>query len=183
MGLILNIQNTVSDSDIPSRYRFKKWVSTVLEYSLLSSSRGLSAGSTPLGIELTIRITNTSEIQQLNRQYRKKDKPTNVLSFPSEIPEDFLLNSHYLGDIVICASVVRKEAKKQGKELMAHWAHMTLHGILHLLGYDHENDRDAAVMEKMEVDLLAKLGYPNPYVPSSPHSRGRRKKAEDIRHV
>ena len=152
MDLVLNIQNTVSDSDIPSKYRFKKWASAVL-----------NCHEVPKKLELSIRITDVAEIKQLNGQYRKKDKPTNVLSFPSEIPEDFLLNTHYLGDIVICASVVRKEAKEQGKELMAHWAHMTLHGILHLLEYDHENDHDAAVMEKMEVDLLAELGYPNPY--------------------
>ena len=153
-GPKLTLQNTVSDVEVPSMYRFKKWVSTVLPHQ---------------AVALTIRIVDVAEIQQLNKDYRNKNKPTNVLSFPSESPDDsfwddFLLNEPYLGDIVICAQVVCDEALQQEKAIIAHWAHLTLHGVLHLLGYDHENDEEAHVMETKEIALLAELGYPNPYV-------------------
>lgn len=151
MHVRLSLQNTVLDLDVPSLYRFKKWISVALK------------SSPEQEIELTLRIVDVAEIKQLNADYRKKDKPTNVLSFPSEIPDDFLLNVKYLGDIVICAQVVLDEAGAQGKEPLAHWAHLTIHGVLHLLGYDHENDEDAAVMEAIEIELLGELGYPNPY--------------------
>lgn len=152
MDLRLCLQNTVTDFEFPSNYRFKKWVSLVLNRYH------------PQATELTIRIVDAAEIRQLNADYRKKDKPTNVLSFPSDIPEDFSLNVKYLGDIVICAQVVVDEAKQQGKAAIAHWAHLTIHGVLHLLGYDHEEEQDAAVMEAVEIELLGELGYPNPYL-------------------
>ena len=101
------------------------------------------------------------ESQQLNSQYRQKDKPTNVLSFPFEVPEGIELN--LLGDLVVCASVVEQEAKEQNKVLFHHWAHMIVHGCLHLLGYDHINDADADEMEALEVKILAKLAISNPY--------------------
>lgn len=118
--------------------------------------------------ELTIRIVGAAESRRLNRQWRGKDKPTNVLSFPAapnlsaawspaaEVPLE-------LGDIAICSPVVAREAREQGKPVQAHWAHMVVHGVLHLLGYDHEIDRDAERMEACETRLLEGLGYANPY--------------------
>ncbi|HJY38005.1 MAG TPA: rRNA maturation RNase YbeY [Steroidobacteraceae bacterium] len=106
--------------------------------------------------ELTIRVVGAAESRRLNRTWRGKDKPTNVLSFAADAP--------VLGDLAICAPVVAREAREQGKSPAAHWAHMVVHGVLHLLGYDHENDRDAARMEARETKILAQLGMPNPYV-------------------
>jgi probable rRNA maturation factor len=110
-------------------------------------------------LPLTIRIVGAAESRALNRTWRGKDKPTNVLSFANEAstPEPFL------GDLAICAPVVAREAREQGKDPKAHWAHMVVHGVLHLLGYDHEDDRDAAVMESREVKILAQFGYADPY--------------------
>lgn len=121
------------------------------------------------GRDLTIRVVGAAESRRLNRLWRGKDKPTNVLSFPAAPT----LRSAWspaasvalaLGDIAICAPVVAREAREQGKPAQAHWAHMVVHGVLHLLGYDHEVDRDADVMEARETDILAGLGYSNPYV-------------------
>jgi probable rRNA maturation factor len=110
---------------------------------------------------LTIRLVGSAESRRLNRTWRGKDKPTNVLSFPSGVPE--VPQSMELGDLAICAPVVAREAREQHKLLRAHWAHMVIHGVLHLLGHDHENDDDAHEMEALEVQLLAGFGYPNPY--------------------
>lgn len=112
--------------------------------------------------EMTLCLVSIEEIQTLNLTYRHKDKPTNVLSFPADIPDEVGLS--LLGDVVICASVVAKEAEEQQKTLESHWAHMVIHGGLHLLGYDHENDEDAEVMEVKEIEILGQFGYPNPYV-------------------
>ena len=106
--------------------------------------------------ELTIRLVDAAESQALNREYRGKDKPTNVLSFGYDMPG-------LLGDLAICAPVVRREAVEQGKAVDAHWAHMTVHGCLHLCGYDHVDDADAAAMEALEIAVLASLNLPNPY--------------------
>ena len=105
--------------------------------------------------ELTIRVVGAAESRKLNRTWRGKDKPTNVLSFTADAP--------VLGDLAICAPVVAREAREQGKAPAAHWAHMVVHGVLHLLGYDHENDRDAERLEARETKILAQLGMPNPY--------------------
>ncbi len=105
--------------------------------------------------ELTIRIVDDDESRVLNRSYRGKDKPTNVLSFQGQ--------GEILGDLVICAPVVAREALAQNKSPRAHWAHMVVHGCLHLRGYDHEHDRDAQRMEAREVTILRKLGFENPY--------------------
>ena len=107
---------------------------------------------------LSIRVVGAAESRRLNRTWRGKDKPTNVLSFPAPATQ-----SPVLGDLAICAPVVAREAREQGKSAQAHWAHMVVHGVLHLLGYDHELDRDAAVMEARETALLANFGYANPY--------------------
>ncbi len=108
-----------------------------------------------------VRIVTPEESRQLNRDYRGKDRPTNVLSFPFEVPAG--IPSDHLGDLVICADVVAREAAEQGKAPPDHWAHMLIHGVLHLLGYDHIDSAEAQEMEAIEVRLLAKLGIPDPY--------------------
>lgn len=112
--------------------------------------------------ELAIRIVDPDESQQLNFQYRQKNKPTNILSFPFEaIPG---VSFPLLGDLIICAPIVSKEAETQQKTLESHWAHMIIHGVLHLLGYDHIEESEAEKMENIEVKLMAELGYANPYL-------------------
>lgn len=111
--------------------------------------------------ELTIRIVTSTEMQRLNHTFRRQNKPTNVLSFPAN--GEMHLKVPILGDIVICAAVVNREAKAQRKLRDAHWAHMVVHGICHLTGLDHEQDEDAVVMEKIEIAIMKKLGFPNPY--------------------
>lgn len=115
--------------------------------------------------ELTIRIVDSEESQQLNNEYRGKNKPTNVLSFvferPMHIPEEVELP--LLGDLVICAPVVKQEAEQQNKTQDAHWAHMIVHGVLHLLGYDHIEEQEAEEMEQLETELLAEMGFADPY--------------------
>jgi len=111
--------------------------------------------------QLSVCIVGRQEITALNSQYRKKNKATNVLSFPYEpLPG---VDIPLLGDVVICAEVVNDEAREQGKNTEQHWAHMIVHGALHLLGYDHINDKDAQHMEAMEIRILSQLGFSNPY--------------------
>ena len=112
--------------------------------------------------ELTIRIVDTEESHQLNHEYRGKDKPTNVLSFPFEAPPGIELD--LLGDLIICRQVVEKEAEEQNKPLLAHWAHMVVHGSLHLLGYDHIEDDEAEEMESLETEIMQAMGYEDPYI-------------------
>lgn len=111
--------------------------------------------------EICIKIVDQAESRELNNSYRQKDKPTNVLSFPADIP-DFVASTH-LGDLAICATVVEQEARDQNKAIIDHWAHLTIHGCLHLLGYDHIEDTEAEVMEALEIKLLAELDISNPY--------------------
>lgn len=110
----------------------------------------------------SLLVTDADEMQQLNRQYRDQDKPTNVLSFPiqSLLEDEVLL----LGDIALCAPVIKQEAKQQEKSELAHWAHMVVHGMLHLQGYDHIKDSEAEEMEHMETKILGRLGFENPYL-------------------
>lgn len=116
--------------------------------------------------ELTVRLVSVEESQALNFEYRGKDKPTNVLSFPFELPPGIPLQ--LLGDLVICIDVVNQEAQDQQKSNTAHWAHMVIHGCLHLLGYDHIKNDEAEIMEALERDLLAELGHPDPYSIEAP---------------
>jgi probable rRNA maturation factor len=150
MHVQLDIQMAIAEDEAepPSTQQMQHWVELAL------ADRTQDA-------EMTIRIVDESEITELNRQYRKKDGPTNVLSFPFE--SDIELETPLLGDLVICASVVEKEAKEQHKSLQSHWAHMVIHGTLHLLGYDHMTEVEASVMENKEIDLLKQLGFSNPY--------------------
>ncbi|MDN3700058.1 rRNA maturation RNase YbeY [Vibrio artabrorum] len=112
--------------------------------------------------ELTVRIVDTKESHQLNHEYRGKDKPTNVLSFPFEAPPGIDLD--LLGDLIICRQVVEKEAEEQNKPLLAHWAHMVVHGSLHLLGYDHIEDDEAEEMESLETEIMQAMGFEDPYI-------------------
>ena len=133
---------------VPASTSFRKWVAAAL--------KGRSREA-----DLAIRIVDEREGQALNRHYRGKDYATNVLSFPAELPEGVKLP--LLGDLVICAPVVAREAAEQGKPVAAHYAHLTVHGVLHLLGWDHEHDKDAEAMEQLEREVLAELGLPDPY--------------------
>ena len=113
-------------------------------------------------IEMTVRIVDEAESHELNLTYRGKDRPTNVLSFPFECPDQVELP--LLGDLVICRQVVEREAAEQEKPLMAHWAHMVVHGSLHLLGYDHIEDDEAEEMESLETQIMQGLGFDDPYL-------------------
>lgn len=150
MTINLELQIATNVKTLPHPSQFKEWVRIVFSSDLEELQHFKS-------LELTIRIVDEEEIIDLNSRYRHKNLPTNVLSFPGQIKEQF--NYHVLGDVVICATIIEKEAKQQSKELLAHWAHMVIHGILHLLGYDHQNARDANKMESLEVDLLNKIGF------------------------
>jgi probable rRNA maturation factor len=149
MAIILDIQSASSSEDAPDEQSMKRWVSA----AIVSKT-----GDT----ELSIRIVDEHESQELNQTYRGSSGPTNVLSFPfdAEIPEPLPL----IGDVVICAPVVAREAEQQNKELKAHWAHMIVHGVLHLQGYDHQNDTEAVIMETLETEIMQKLGFPPPYI-------------------
>lgn len=114
--------------------------------------------------EVSVLIVDTEEGAELNEQWRGKQGPTNVLSFPSNLPAE--LNLPLLGDLIICAPVVEREAQEQSKALQAHWAHMMIHGTLHLLGYDHIIEAEAEEMEALETKILAELSYPDPYQPA-----------------
>ena len=126
--------------------------------------RWLEAAVTPFQpeSEVTIRLVDEAESHELNLTYRGKDKPTNVLSFPFEAPPGIELP--LLGDLIICRQVVEQEAAEQGKSVEAHWAHMVVHGTLHLLGYDHIEDDEAEEMEGIETEIMLALGYPVPYI-------------------
>ena len=134
---------------LPSAASFRKWVAAALDGRIREA-------------DLAIRIVDDKEGRPFNHHYRGKDYATNVLSFPAELPEGVKLP--LLGDLVICAPVVAREAHEQDKPLLAHYAHLTVHGALHLLGWDHEDDRDAECMERLEREILATLGVADPYL-------------------
>lgn len=145
----------LASEQAPSNEHFSHWITAAL-----SGAQYIPPYSdTP--IELCVRIVNRDESRDLNQCYRHKDYPTNVLSFPGELPAG--IPEIYLGDLVICAPVVSEEARIQHKDEMAHWAHLTIHGTLHLLGYDHIEDIQAEQMEALETRILASLGIADPY--------------------
>lgn len=148
MNLELEVQNAASVGALPSEADFRKWAQVAL------AGRREEA-------ELTIRIVDLDESRELNHRYRGKDRPTNVLSFPFEPPPTVV--TALLGDLVICAPVVAKEASEQGKTDADHWAHLVIHGVLHLLGFDHLEDAQAEEMEGLERETLARLGIADPY--------------------
>lgn len=148
--VILDLQiATENTQGLPSEAQFITWLEAVLpKFQPIS--------------EVTIRIVDEAESHELNLTYRGKDRPTNVLSFPFEAPPEVELP--LLGDLIICRQVVEKEADEQNKTVEEHWAHMVIHGCLHLLGYDHIEDDEAEEMEGLETEILQKLGYEDPYL-------------------
>ena len=113
--------------------------------------------------ELTLRLVDADEIHALNKTYRKQDKATNVLAFPSNLPDEVLLECPLLGDVIICPTVLKEESLRLKTPLIHHWAHIVIHGVLHLLGYDHIQNHDADIMQALEAEKLATLGFNNPY--------------------
>lgn len=142
----VDLDNASGSAEVPDEAAFQRWADAAAETD---------------GAEVSIRLVDEAESAELNRTYRGKDKPTNVLSFPFEAPEG--VPNDLLGDLVICVPVVEREAREQGKTSAAHWAHLVVHGLLHLQGYDHIEDDEAEVMEAKEIAILQGLGFPNPY--------------------
>jgi probable rRNA maturation factor len=153
--VIIDIQNVVGAESartlcVPAPVKLRRWAKTVLQKESVAYTN------------LTLRIVDAPEMTELNGLYRQKPGTTNVLSFPYEAPPG--IDTDLLGDIVICAPVVMAEAQAQGKSLEAHWAHLVVHGVLHLLGYDHLEAQQAETMEALEIEILSTLGYPDPYL-------------------
>jgi len=144
----LDIQIATSFLPLPGEDQFAEWISLVL-------------GEQPES-ELTLRLVDEDESRELNSRFRGKPRPTNVLSFPAELPSGVELP--LLGDIVICAPLVAEEAEAQNKPVLFHWAHLVIHGVLHLLGHDHQDEDEAEEMESLETELLASIDIPNPYL-------------------
>lgn len=152
---IIDLQIASENSEgLPTLEQFTHWVETALAFEA-------QTGDFP-ETEMTIRIVDEEESQTLNREYRGKDYPTNVLSFPFEVPEGIELP--LLGDLVICRQVMEREAKEQQISLASHWAHLAVHGTLHLLGYDHIEEAEAEEMEGLETQIMQKLGFEDPYL-------------------
>lgn len=148
--VILDLQIACENSDgLPSEAHFQRWLDAVLPQFQAES-------------EVTIRIVDEAESHELNHTYRGKDKPTNVLSFPFEAPPEVQLP--LLGDLIICRQVVEQEAAEQEKTQEEHWAHMVVHGCLHLLGYDHIEDSEAEEMESLETEIMQGMGFADPYL-------------------
>lgn len=147
MKIHLDVQREVAG--LPKNGELLKWLSETLSFENHSDT------------EITIRFVSENESAELNQQYRHKKGSTNILSFPFESPAEIELE--LLGDLVICSDVVKQEAKEQNKEELTHWAHMVVHGTLHLLGYDHLTEAEANIMEEKEIKILSQLGYTDPY--------------------
>ena len=145
----LDIQLATDFAEIPTAEMMQTWVDAVLKESEQDS-------------EIVVRLVDEAESAGLNSQYRHKSGPTNVLSFPFEAPEGF--ETDLLGDLVICAPLLAQEAKQQNKALFDHWAHILIHGVLHLVGYDHLQDDEAEEMEALEIKILSTLNIDNPYL-------------------
>lgn len=161
MSIEIDLQLAYQADDLPVAQQLQQWVELALEQHYTNTS-----ADSCLATELCIRIVDEGESQQLNNDYRGKNKPTNVLSFPFEAPPGIdlhLLDDLPLGDLVICAPVVAHEADEQHKSLQHHWAHMVVHGTLHLLGYDHVTEQQAQQMEPLETQILAQLEIADPY--------------------
>jgi probable rRNA maturation factor len=151
MSFFIDIQNELPT--IPfSTDHLQRWAQLALETNVQDA-------------ELTIRLIKSDEMCHLNNQYRHKNNPTNVLSFPSELPKEILaqLEVPFIGDIIICPEVLLQESIDQNKDLEFHWAHIVIHGVLHLLGYDHIDETDAKTMQTLEIQILEKFHFPNPY--------------------
>ena len=147
MTVEVDVQIATEQDDLPQAGQIESWVR-------------LALGDRETA-ELTVRLVGLEESAALNERFRSRTGPTNVLSFPAELPAG--VDLPFLGDVVICAPLVQEEAACRNKDPRAHWAHLVVHGVLHLQGYDHGSDREAERMESLEVRLLAELGYPDPY--------------------
>lgn len=156
MPVDLQVQRATTSATTPDDEQFRLWVELVLEHT---------QGEHEHEYLLAIRIVDEEEGRSFNHQYRHKDDATNVLSFPAELPAGLPpeIKQEQLGDLLICAPVVAREAKEQGKVAADHWAHLTIHGVLHLLGYDHQQAEDAVIMEAIETSILASMAISNPY--------------------
>lgn len=152
----VDVQVASAEESVPAAEQIASWV-----------NRAIDAAGDSAGLEVSVRIVDLAEMQQLNKDFREQNKPTNVLSFPAGkfdgLPGD---TETPLGDIVVCATVVADEARQQGKAEVDHWAHMIVHGTLHLLGFDHENDNDAVAMESLEIRIMTDHGIADPYAAS-----------------
>ena len=148
MTIEIEVQNVSSCASVPPADRFRAWAACALLRQTDAT--------------LTIRIVDREESRHLNESYRGKQGPTNVLSFPADLPAE--VGIALLGDVIVCAPLVIEEAARQGKRETAHWAHLTIHGVLHLLGYDHQGELEAGEMEKLEISLLGSMGFPDPYI-------------------
>lgn len=145
----IDIESNSQSQLLPALPELERWISAALQSQQFEEA------------EVSVYIVDEAEGRELNAQYRGKDYPTNVLSFPADIAEE--IGIPLLGDLVICAPVVEREAQEQGKTLPAHWAHMLVHGTLHLVGFDHIDDDEAEIMETLETQIVTGLGYPAPY--------------------
>ena len=154
MSIIIEVDNP-HHFLIPTQTQFEKWLMLVMTYLGKSS------------VEVNMYIAQAVEIEELNALHRNKPKPTNILSFPFERPPGLPENIHqnFIGDLVICPDIIKKEALAQKKITESHWAHIFIHGILHLYGYDHIEEQQACIMEAIEIKLLTGLGYADPYKP------------------
>ena len=156
-----------SDCEHPPDDLLETWALCARQYAATDSASDFASKDDHR--EIVLRIVDKTEMIGLNADYREKAKVTNVLSFPADIPDIPAENTGDesdlpMGDIVICAPVIVQEANDQNKSVTAHWCHMVVHGVLHLYGFDHSKDSDAITMEALEIKILAKLGYPNPYL-------------------
>ena len=163
MLLRVDLQFATRPAGVPGPIVLRRWARAAHAAGLeaLPARRRPVMGGPARGAALGLRVVGNAESRRLDRDYRGKDKPTNVLSFPASREEQTLAGT--LGDLVICAPVVAREAREQSKPLSAHWAHMVVHGTLHLLGFDHEQPRAARAMERLEVEILRGLGFHDPY--------------------
>lgn len=149
MALKVEVQRATAATGLPSTAQLTAWARAAWQAPRRAG-------------EVVVRLTDVDESRRLNHDYRGKDRPTNVLSFPFEPPPQVEMT--HVGDLVLCAPVIAEEAHEQGKSTEAHWAHMVVHGMLHLQGHDHESDAQAAAMERLETEILTGLGYPAPYM-------------------
>ncbi len=168
----LDVQNPYEFESIPKKDELQRWVEAAIQ----------GKNSTPK-LSIVLRFVNREESKTLNHAYRHKRYATNVLSFPFDEPEfttDMAdlnealaqhLQQQHLGDIVLCEQIVQKEAREQHKTLKQHWAHLIVHGVLHLQGYDHQQAEEAELMESLEIKILQGLGFDNPYLEACPRTR------------
>ena len=155
MNVTVDLINDSGAQSIPDSVEIQNWVAKTLETINLTDP-----------VSICFRLVSLREVTELNLRYRNKKSPTNILSFPSSFPESIqsVIPSQHLGDIVICPRLIQSEAKEQEKSERAHWAHLVVHGTLHLRGFTHETENESKNMEKEEIKVLEKLGFPNPYL-------------------